>query len=311
MSDIGKILGSGDGSTFMGLPARAIGDLAGEVAVIGIPSATPYADAGAYSAAGPIAIRRAVARYANARHHHDFDLGGPLLDPAGKPAVDCGDLSFDAQDFALNRRLIADAILSVLDRGSVPVVLGGDDSVPIPVLSAYATAGPLTIVQIDEHIDWRDEVGGERLGLSSTMRRASEMAHVERIVQIGQRGIGSARPGDVADAVSYGVRFVPARTLHRDGVAAALAEVPKGANVFVSFDIDALDPSVAPGVIGRSPGGLSFAQALDLLHGIAARSRIAGAALVEFAEEHDGTGQTALVAGRLAANLIGLASRQR
>jgi agmatinase len=311
MTDIGKILGGGDGSTFMGLPAGTVDALAGEVAVIGIPWATPYADAGAYSAAGPVAIRRAVARYANARHHHDFDLGGPLVDPAGRSAVDCGDLPVDAQDYALNRRRIGEAIASVLDRGSVPVVLGGDDSVPIPVLAAYAAAGPLTIVQIDAHIDWRDEVGGERLGLSSTMRRASEMVHVERIVQIGQRGIGSARPGDVADAMAYGVRFVPARTLHRDGIDAALLHVPNGANVFISFDIDALDPSIAPGVIGRSPGGLSFAQALELLHGIAAQSRIVGAALVEFAAEHDQAGQTALIAGRIAANMIGLVSRQR
>lgn len=311
MSDIGRILGSGDGSTFMGLPGRRIGELVGEVAVIGIASATPYADAGAYSAAGPLAIRRAVARYAGARHHHDFDLGGPLLDPDGRTAVDCGDLPFDAGDFALNRRRIGEAIASVLARGSVPVILGGDDSVPIPVLGAYAGSGPLTIVQIDAHIDWREEVGGERLGLSSTMRRASEMAHVERIVQIGQRGIGSARPGDVADAQRYGVRFVPARTVHRDGITAALEQVPAGARVFVSFDIDALDPSIAPGVIGRSPGGLSFTQALDLLHGIAAKSRIAGTALVEYAGEHDHAGQTALVAGRIAANMIGLASRQR
>ena len=64
---------------------------------------------------------------------------------------------------------------SVLAAGAVPMVLGGDDSIPIPVLQAYADRGPVTVVQIDAHIDWRDEVKGERWGLSSTMRRASEM----------------------------------------------------------------------------------------------------------------------------------------
>jgi arginase family enzyme len=83
----------------------------------------------------------------------------------------------------------------VLDRGAVPFLLGGDDSLPIPMLEAFGAhrGKRLTILQIDAHIDWRDEVGGERLGLSSTMRRASEMGHVERIIQVGQRGIGSAR----------------------------------------------------------------------------------------------------------------------
>ena len=69
-------------------------------------------------------------------------------------------------------------------------MIGGDDLVPIPLFEAFAGRGSYTVLQIDAHIDWRDDVNGERLGLSSTMRRASEMGQIGRIIQVGQRGIG-------------------------------------------------------------------------------------------------------------------------
>ena len=106
------------------------------------------------------------------------------------------DLACVEADPAANRAAIRAAVAKILARGAVPLVIGGDDSVPIPAFEAFHGRGPFTIVQIDAHIDWREEVAGERFGLSSTMRRASEMAQIERIVQVGQRGIGSARPGE-------------------------------------------------------------------------------------------------------------------
>ncbi len=82
---------------------------------------------------------------------------------------------------------------------------------------------------------------GERWGLSSTMRRASEMDHVARIVQVGQRGTGSARPSDVADATDWGVEFVSGREVARDGIGRALSLIPPGADVVICLDCDALD----------------------------------------------------------------------
>ena len=98
------------------------------------------------------------------------------------------------------------------------LVLGGDDSVPIPVLAAYEAHGPLTILQLDAHIDWREEVSGETQGLSSNMRRASEMAWVENIIQVGARGIGSAKPQDRSDALAWGVDFYPMRDVVQNGI---------------------------------------------------------------------------------------------
>lgn len=235
----------------------------------------------------------------------DFDLGRPLFGERGIDVADCGDLPFDEVDFAHNRDRLRDTVTAMLDRGAVPIVIGGDDSVPIPLFEAFAGRGRFTIVQIDAHIDWRDNVDGERYGLSSNMRRASEMAHIERIVQIGQRAIGSARADDLRDAREWGVHFHPASAVARAGVGAALAQIPEGANVLLTIDIDGLDPSVVPGVIGRAPGGLSYWDAVDVIHGVADKANLVAFDLVEFMPERDVDQLGALVAARLVVNAIG------
>ena len=167
-----------------------------------------------------------------------------------------------------------------------------------------------TILQIDAHIDWRDEVGGERLGLSSTMRRASEMAHVDGIVQLGSRGVGSAREADLRDALDWGVAFVPAGEVARDGVWRAVDLIPEGAEVIICLDVDALDPSVMPAVIGRTAGGLTYWQVLELVGAVAEKARIAGFDMVEFMPERDIDGMGAMVAAQMLAAAMGIVVRQ-
>jgi len=226
-------------------------------------------------------------------------------------AADLGDLAYEEAEPAKNRDRIRDTVRAIVERGAVPVVIGGDDSVPIPVFQAFAGHGPLTLVQIDAHIDWRDEVAGERLGLSSTMRRASEMAQIERIIQVGQRGIGSARVSDFEDARRYGVRFVPASALDGSGTDSVVELVPKGRPVIIDFDCDALDPAIMPGVIAPTPGGLSYWQAIRILHGVAARAPVAAFSLVEFMPQRDIAGLGAQTAARILCNVLGLIARQK
>ena len=148
--------------------------------------------------------------------HYDFEIEGSLLEDAFGPVVDAGDLTTDEVDSAGNRAAIVAAVRAILATGAVPIVLGGDDSVPIPVLQAYEGQRPLTIVQIDAHIDWRDEVDGERLGLSSNMRRASEMEGVEQIIQVGMRHVGSARRKEYEEALEWGaISLRPSRFFAR------------------------------------------------------------------------------------------------
>jgi agmatinase len=308
--DVGALFGAAETDTFLGLP-RA-GDLAAldaQIAILGAPCATPYRSVGPYCAGAPKAIRAAIAGYAANLQHVDFDLGGPIF-PDAVTAVDGGDIAWTEADPAANRSAIREAVATVIAQGARPILIGGDDSIPIPMLEAFHDRGPLTIVQIDAHIDWRDEVAGERWGLSSTMRRASEMPQIERIIQVGQRGIGSARPGDFADAKAWGVVFVPARAVHEHGIAPVLEAVPAGAQVLIALDCDGLDPSIMPGVIAPAPGGLTYWQTIGILQGIAAKARIAAFDLVEFVPERDVAGLGALTAARLIVNVLGLMARQ-
>ena len=294
--------------TFAGLP-RATVAKPGQIAVLGAAHATPY-DPGkpSHSADAPAALRAVLTGYARLAEHFDFDIDGFRPDAA----VDCGDVPGDPADPAGNREAITAAVRALLDAGAVPVVLGGDDSVPIPMFSAFEGRGPLTVVQIDAHLDWRDEVRGERLGWSSPMRRASEMPWVRGMVQVGLRGVGSARAAEVADARAWGSRLVTAADVHRHGMARALDLVEADARCLVTLDCDGLDPSVLPGVAARAPGGLLYWQVLELLAGLAAKCRIVGFDLVELAPSRDPSGISTLTAARLVCNAIAaIATSQR
>ncbi len=317
MTTLGAMYGAVPTDTFFGAEkASANGPLDADIAFFGADGCTPYATVGFYCTGGAAAIRGAAATYAPTLGHESFDLGGAAI-PPGLRLADLGDVPVDPHDAAGNRARIAAVTQRVLAADAVPVLVGGDDSVPTPFLQAFgekAAGGPggrVSILQIDAHIDWRDEVQGERLGLSSTMRRASEMAHVGAIVQVGARGVGSARPGDLDDARAAGVTFVPARDLHRDGPGAALAALPVGVPVVICLDVDALDPSIMPAAIGRAAGGLSHFQVVELLVGAADRAPIAGIAVAEFMAARDMDGQGALAAAQLLLTMVGIVGRQR
>lgn len=309
MADLAQMLGAGDADGFLGWPVAETAQ-GSDIAVIGVDCATPYASVGPYCAGGPAAIRDGARTFCDGADRMNFDLDGPVL-PTGIRGVDLGDLAVDPADPEGNRALIQAAVADVRAAGAVPILLGGDDSIPIPMLAALAPEDPITVLQVDAHIDWRDEVDGERWGLSSTMRRASEMGHVERIVQAGVRGMGSARSGDYADACAWGVTFVTGREIARDGVARAVEAVPKGSRVAIAFDCDALDPSEMPAVIGRTAGGLRYTQALDLIEGVAAKAEIVAFDLVEFMPQRDVDGIGGMTAAQLAAAVAGIIARQR
>jgi agmatinase len=279
------------------------------MALFGAPHGTPYPGIdNRIHEASPMALRRAMAEDSLWLDHWDFDFGGELLS-GGFRAADLGDLATRSEDGPGNRRLIADMTRRILDAGATPVMIGGDDSTPIPFISAFASMAPLTILQIDAHIDWRQERYDEPLGFSSTMRRASEMDHVKSIVQVGMRGIGSARKSEVDDALAWGARIVPARHVHDRGVQLALDHIPEGANCLITLDVDALDSSIMPAVAYPTPGGLTYWQIVKLIEGVASKGRLVGFDLIEFAPHRDRDGNAAFLAGRIICNVIAQLAR--
>lgn len=294
------------GSKFAASPRNA------QAAVFGAPHGTPYKgiDNRPYEKA-PDVLRNALTADAAFLDSWDFDFGGPLLGKGGRYRfADLGDLPTQSKQGAKNRELIETCTRGILAEGAVPIMIGGDDSTPIPFIQAFSAHGPVTILQIDAHIDWRQERYGEPWGFSSTMRRASEMAHVKKIIQVGMRGMGSAREEEVRDAEAWGAKLITAATIHEKGVGAALTHIKAGSPLLITLDCDGLDWSTMPAVTYPSTGGLTHAQVTRLIQGAITKARLVGFDLMEFVPRNDKGGIGAFTAARLVCNVIGsLANR--
>ncbi|MDH3668237.1 MAG: arginase family protein, partial [Paracoccaceae bacterium] len=290
--------------TFCDLPAATLETLGdAQVAILGAAHGTPYnPGVPSHSAGAPAALRSTLEWYDTRRDHIDMDRGEPLM--GATRAVDIGDADTNPDDTgAANRAAIAQAVAAVRAQGAVPILLGGDDSVPIPFFEGFAGEN-VWIVQVDAHIDWRDEVEGVTHGFSSTMRRASEMDQIQGIVQIGARGMGSARAGEVEVARNWGAKLFPMRQIHAEGLGSALEAVPEGANIILTTDVDGLDPALCPAALSAEFGGIGYQQMLDIIEGCGARGRIVGATMIEFVPERDPHGLAAKAVARILCNLI-------
>ena len=267
--------------TFLGLPASPVA-VAGSVSIIGAVHGTAYrSDTASFGASGPDAVRRAITAASVHIDHWDFDFDGPLLNGGALGACDLGNVRTAHGSNAANRAAIEAATRRIRAAGSVPVLIGGDDSVAIPFMRAFDDTAALHILQVDAHIDWRDHIGDEPLGYSSTMRRASELAFVRSMTQVGLRGVGSAREAEVQAARAWSSRLVTAREVRTRGAAAMAAAIPRDGDLLIHIDCDALDPSICPGVNALSPDGLSFPEVTDLIAAALHGRCLAGFSIVE------------------------------
>jgi agmatinase len=282
-------------------------ELDADVAVVAFPYTVPYTVEWSRqpSSWAPGAIREASLRYPAFLAHHDMDFGSDLFAGRRVRIVDCGDVFEVAGRYEDNARMGTAVLKEILARGAVPVVLGGDHATTIPMMRAYEGGGPICVVHIDAHLDWRDEVNGIHDGLSSPMRRASELPWVTAMIQIGLRAVGSARRREVDDAAAFGSIRVRAEELHEVGVKEILRRVPEAAAYYISLDTDAIDPAIAPGINALEFGGLTYFEVSNLLRGIAAKGKIVGFDVVEIAPGKDHQSLTSLLAARLTLNLLG------
>lgn len=281
------------------------------IAFLGIPYGSayePHAISNDQTKA-PDAVRAVTDRISRNLERYDFDVGGPIYDGRSIKAVDVGNVPFDIHDRTSHVGRAEAAVRKILKAGAMPITIGGDHAIPIPIFRALEAHGPVTLVQVDAHIDWRDDVNGVRDGLSSPIRRASEMPHIGDIFQIGIRAQGSGRPEEVEAAHAYGAHIIPAFEVHDSGIEAVLARIPDGGRYYLTIDADGLDPSVMPAVEGPAPGGLTFHQVRKLIHGLVGKGRVLGMDIVEITPSADVNHITSITAGRLMVNLIGAAVR--
>jgi len=286
-------------------------NLEADIAFLGIPYGRAYSidEVTNDQTRAPTAVRQATDRAVRNLDRYDFDVGGTIYDGRDIRTVDCGDVAGNPLDLYAHTAVAEQAVRKILARGALPLIIGGDHGIPIPVLRAYDDHGPITLVQIDAHLDWRDQINGVYDGLSSPIRRASEMEHVGEIFQIGIRAQGTARPEEYEAAVAYGANIITAYELHDVGMDAILKRIPDGGRYYITIDADGMDPSVMPAVAGPALGGVTYLQARRLIHGLVRKGRVVGMDIVEITPSKDVNQITAIAAARLFVNLIGAAVR--
>jgi guanidinobutyrase len=219
--------------------------------------------------------------------------------------ADTGDVALNTYNLGKSIDIIERHYDGILAHGAKPVSLGGDHTVTLPILRAVARRhGPVALVHVDAHADINDTMFGEKVAHGTIFRRAIEEGLVDphRMVQIGLRATGYAAD-DFDWSRRQGVRVVTAEECWYRSLAPLMAEVRERIGpqhpTYLSFDIDGLDPSVAPGTGTPEPGGLTTPQGLEIIRGCFGLNLI-GCDLVEVSPPYDTTGNTAL----LAANLV-------
>jgi arginase len=211
--------------------------------------------------------------------------------------VDAGDLKLNNssqrvdQDFAEIER----AVGALLEKDERPVSLGGDHSVTYPILKAFAPRyAKLTIVHFDAHPDLYDEFEGSRVSHACPFARILENRLAKRLVQIGIRTLNQHQR---EQAKKFGVEIVQMSALPADD------RLRIGGQVYISFDLDVLDPAFAPGVSHPEPGGMTVREAIGHLHAI--EGTIVGADIVEYNPARDISGMTATVAAKILKEILG------
>ncbi|MBV0912091.1 agmatinase [Anianabacter salinae] len=254
---------------------------------------------------GPRALREASTLFsfghAGAYDHEDDAV---YLGP-GVRIVDAGDADIIHTDTAQSHANIRAGVEAILGAGGLPVTIGGDHSVNIPCIEAYEGRAPFHIVQIDAHLDFVDVRHGVTRGHGNPMRRAAEKSWVTGLTQIGIRNVSSTARDGYDAARAMGSDILSVRQMRALGPAATAARVPAAAPLYLTIDIDAFCPSIAPGTGTPSHGGFLYYEVLELLQILARDHEIVGIDLVEVAPDYDPGGVTAILAAQLLLNLLG------
>ena len=259
-----------------------------DLAVIGVP----FDEKSSYlrgAAKGPAAIREASTE---AMINPCTELGVDLaLDTVLK---DLGDISIKGGFFRLASRL-EEKITEIINAKAVPFVLGGDHSISYPVVKAFAKKiKPLDILHFDAHPDMYDEYNGDLYSHACPFARILEEGLARHIVQVGIRAANSAQR---KKAEKFGVKWIEMKDLLEK------TSLEFSNPLYISFDIDALDPAFAPGVSHCEPGGLSTRQVINMIHKL--NAEIVGMDVVEVNPDKDISGITASAAVKIAMEVMG------
>lgn len=279
-----------------------------DVAVLGAPF-----DCGAQYRSGarfgPRAVREASTLFSfghSGAYDHEDDatyLGEDVR------IVDLGDADIIHTKTDESHANIEMGVKKILQSRALPLIIGGDHSVNIPCINAFADDcarnGPIHVVQFDAHLDFVDERHGVTAGHGNPMRRASEKEYVSGLTQLGIRNVSSTAKDGYDDARARGSDILSVRQVRRLGVDGVLNRLPRSGRFYVTIDIDAFCPSIAAGTGTPSHGGFLYYEVLEILQGLSARGEVVGIDLVEVAPAYDPSESTQILAAQLLLNFLG------
>jgi len=236
--------------TFLSAPYEPdLDKLKADFAVLGVPF-----DEGTWGQPGerygPRDMRENSQEYAHDLTEGFYYIDGDRTVLKGKHWVDVGDVIIYPTVAQETDAKITEAVKKILVKRAFPIILGGDHSITFPVVRAYDI--PLTIVHIDAHLDtWNGARGN--LDHASWVLRVAKLPTAKNIVQLGMRGIAND-PEAAGNAKALHTKIVTSEEIHRRGVAVAIEAIPQSENIYVTFDVDSMDPTLAPGTGTLEPG---------------------------------------------------------
>lgn len=290
---------------FVGIPSFLMSpmcfdldQLEADIAVIGMPyDMCTSVKTGARF--GPRGVREA-STYNCYAHEGWYD---PLRDEMflGEPwkIVDCGNIDVLHTVYERSFKNCEAAIRKILSKGAIPFTIGGDHAITTPILRAFDSYSDLCVIQFDAHLDFTYKPFDIAEGPGSPMRRASEMGHIGKIIQIGMRGIGSSQYSDFQDARANGNTIITSGEVRKKGVEYVASQIPEGKNYYITFDIDGLDPSIAIGTGSPVPFGLYYEEASAIIEAAAYKGNIVGFDVTEVSPPNDTSDMTSMYAAQL------------
>lgn len=259
-----------------------------DIAIIGVP----YDGKSCYlkgASRGPEAIRAAsTGKAINPWTELGVNLEEEVM------MVDLGNMDVSG-DFQTIASRIEKNILDILDKGARPVILGGDHSISYPLVKAFSRRfKPLDVLHFDAHPDLYDELYGDRFSHACPFARIMEEGYAENLIQVGIR----AATGEQRQrALNHQIKMIEMKDIR------GILHLDFSNPVYISFDMDSLDPAFAPGVSHHEPGGLTSRQVIDILHAL--RGDIVGMDVVELNPDRDPHGITAAVAVKIIKEVAG------
>jgi len=296
---------------FVGIPsflraeiARDLANLDADIAVMGAPTdeGSPFMPGSRF---GPRAIREHSLRFTADVGYYDPRERRQFLEyeMRNRRIVDVGDADVLPTNVVDTFHNITAMTRQVLDRGAMPVVLGGDHAISYPVVRAYAE--PLHVVHFDAHLDYAPFIHGLEYTNSHAFRHIAHMPSVQSLMQVGIRSLRNPRV-QMEDTLADGNQVVTMEEFYDRGSRGLVEGLPANSRVYVSLDIDVLDLPLVPGCVSAEPNGMTYAELRDTLFALAEHTDIIGFDLVEVNPQLDvGTGITSYLAAHTVLEFLG------